>query len=72
MAKSDWKEIHTTQKHELDYILDKFDKRGTKENREILHSIEKEFKKENSKGTKEELYDYIKKHKDFKSFENKK
>jgi len=61
---SDWEQL-SLQEYELNYILQKFKKRETERNREILKKWEKSFKA--SKGgqstkeyTKEEFYEYIK------------
>ena len=42
---SDWKEI-STEKHELNYLLNKYGKRETESNREKLIEIIKSFKKD--------------------------
>lgn len=60
---SDWSEL-SLQDDELNYILKKFGKRQTTTNREILVSLEKEFKKlhggQRTKNyTKEEFYNWL-------------
>ena len=62
MKKMDDKKISKEQ-HELDYILRKFKKRQTKENRKILKKGIKKYKKDQryNKHTKDKFYDYFKK-----------
>lgn len=60
---SDYKEL-SQQDHELNYILAKFGKRETEENREILKQIESNFKalhggESTKQYTKEEFYDFL-------------
>ena len=60
---SDWSQL-STEKHELDYILDKYDKRRTQRNRELLAGWIDEFKElhggPNTKDyTKDEFYNFI-------------
>ena len=51
------------EQHELNYILQKFTKRQTKENRRILKNGIRKYKKDQryNKHTKEKFYDYFKK-----------
>jgi len=65
---SDHKKVNTSETHELNYILKKFDKRQTKENRDALQKLEKDYI--NLKGSKpisdkENLYDYLNSRKKF-------
>ena len=60
---SDWSEL-SSQESELNYILKKLGKRQTVDNREILVSLEKEFKElhggQRTKNyTKEEFYNWL-------------
>ena len=60
MGKSDWKEV-STEDHELEYLLGKFGKRLTQENKKKLKKIIQDFKSNNdySPHQHEDLYQYI-------------
>ena len=69
MAKSDRERIEKVD-YELNYILKKFEKRQTIENREILSDIVDKFKEKN-KEDKSEFYRQLEKSKEFKKLEDK-
>lgn len=54
-------EMISTEKHELNYVLKKFGKRQTEENREILIEIIQEWKDDDdySPHNRESFYDYF-------------
>lgn len=59
---SDYKKINTSEDYELNYILKKFGKRQTEENRIALQEIEKNYinlKKSKPISDKESFYNYL-------------
>ncbi len=69
MVKSDKERIEKIN-YELNYILNKFDKRQTIDNRNILSTFVDKFK-DNYKEDKSEFYKQLEKSKEFKKFEDK-
>ena len=70
----DEKKVNLSQDYELDYILDKYGKRKTKENREELIKIAKETNTvyNDGKTDREHLYKELSKKKNLERLEDKK
>lgn len=61
---SDHKKVNTSEDYEKDYILRKLDKSKSKENRDTLDELTKDYKKENNIkviSDKDDYYKFLKK-----------